>query len=427
MIADNQLVLVLMTLLLTVHSGSCTHGDAQVNCVSKVFCVTSNISNYGGHPCHGYNSTEYHTLDYYMVHNSSYFKSYHTYVFDYGHHTPRDKFTLEIRKVRYLSFVGVTLDKTKAVIDCDGRATSFKFNGVSNLFFENITLTSCLPQKHASGRLRTIGLAVLSFIDGANLFLSGVAILHSADEAFLIYDVTGDIVIKDSDIADSHTVGRPVKQSGNGITYRKCYSNDETNITISNSRFLNNSNYFKPKRYFKPMNAGGLSINIKCPNVKLRLINITMSHNTGNVGGNLDISFQIYSNVSVEIINSTFKGGNALKGGGMFVAFIGKPHKDDVCKSGISWNRLLHVYNSSFTNNLATRYGGGGVFVKNMQYLPKLECNEIQYIVFENVTFNNNSVVDTDYGGGVAFHSINFLITGYVFHVNPVFQIFLEH
>ena len=155
--------------------------------------------------------------------------------------------------------------------------------------------------------------------------------------------------------------------------------------------------------------------------------NVTMSNNIGNVGGNLGISFQIYSNVSVEIINSRFEGGNSPKGGGMFVTFIEVLPINTVCKANAKQikNRLMHIYNTTFSNNIATKYGGGGVFVKHMQSLPK--CNTIESVTFENVTFNSNSVDSTEYGGGIALHSINFMITGYVFHENPQFQVFLNH
>ena len=406
--------------------GICSGSDKKC----EVFCVTSHaaVGNEIIESCQGHNSSEYHTLAYYMNHSSKYFKSCQTYVFDYGNHTPIDNFTLLISGVTHLTLIGESLDTAnsscsrRAVVDCSGRANTFEFKQSSNIVLQGITFTSCVSQ-HTIYR-SDIGLATLVFVDGTNLFLLSLSVIDSEDEALLILDVGGSVIINDTEIANSRIDGKAVYQSGNGITYRNCHSDRKpAYIYIMNSRFINNSNVVQQSRK-KAINAGGLSVDLKCPNVRVMMNNVTMSNNIGNVGGNLGISFQIYWNVSVEIIDSRFEGGNSLKGGGMFVTLI---EVLPVCEANMKQikNRLLHIHNTNFSKNTATKYGGGGIFIKHMQSFPK--CSIIQLITFENVTFNDNSVNSTNYGGGIALHSVNFMVTNYVFHENPQFQVSLNH
>ena len=405
---------------------SCAGGESiseDSETQSEVFCVTLTEYSDLENVCQGYNSTENHTLAYYLTHSSVYFKSYQTYVFEYGYHTPLDNVTLQIRSVTNLTLTGLELDRANSsrmsVIDCNGRAVSFKFMHTSNVIIKNITFTSCFSQYSSHN---DVGLATLVFFYGSNLSLLGITVLTSVDEAFLIFDVAGNVVINDVEVGNSNTAGKARYQSGNGITYRKCFKNETSNIYIMNSRFINNS--LTVNKRIQAINAGGLSINIKCPDVKVKIVNVTMLNNTGNAGGNLAITLQSYSNVTVEIVDSHLEGGKSFKGGGMFVAFIETPLKNVTCQEKAHQNRILHVYNTNFTSNVATKLGGGGVFVKQMQSLPK--CN-IECITFEKVTFNSNSVTETYYGGGIAIHSITFVVTGYVHHGNPQFQVFLNH
>lgn len=361
-----------------------------------------------------------------MKYSSEYFKSYQTYVFEYGNHTPINNATLKVRGVTHLTFVGEyqgvdsDISTRRAVVDCDGRANTFEFSQCSNIILQRITFRACISQytMHRSD----IGLATLLFVDGTNLSLLRVSVIASEDEALLILDVGGSIIMNDTEITNSRIAGKAVYQSGNGITYRNCYNDSKpAYIRIMNSRFINNSDVVQQSRK-KSINAGGLSIDIKCQNIRVVIDNVTMLGNIGNAGGNLGISFQIYLNVSVEIIDSRFEHGNSLKGGGMFVTFIGKSAEINTKQVE---NRLLHIHNTNFSSNVATKYGGGGVFIKHMQSFPK--CSISKSITFESVNFNNNSVYSTNFGGGIALHSINFMVTGYVFHENSQFHVALSH
>lgn len=404
----------------------------------EVFCVTSSSSSStaAGNevvPCQGHNSSEHHTLAYYMNHSSEYFKSYQTYIFEHGTHTTINNFSLKIHGVANLALVGEGMDGTYlskgAVVDCNERANSFTFSESLNILIQNIIFTSCVSQ-HTLYR-SDIGLATLVFMDGTNVTLLSVLVIASEDEALLILDTGGSIIINNTEIANCRIAGKAVYQSGNGITYRSCHNGSKAAyIRIMNSRFINNSNVAvnEQKSDNKNINAGGLSIDLKCSNVRVVMDNVTMSNNIGNVGGNLGISFQMYENVSVEIMNSQFEDGNSPKGGGMFVTFIEIDKQNTVCEANAKQieNILLCIQNTIFSNNTATKHGGGGIFIKHEQSFPKCK-NIVESITFENVIFNDNSVNSTDYGGGIALHSVNFMVTGYVFHENPQFRVSLNH
>ena len=116
-----------------------------------VFCVTTPVRVTTANefiPCQGRNSSEYHTLAYYMNHSSEYFKSYQTYVFEYGNHTPTNNFTLKISGVAHLTLTGENMDRAnsfkRAVVDCSGRANTFEFSQSSNIVLQSITFTSCV-------------------------------------------------------------------------------------------------------------------------------------------------------------------------------------------------------------------------------------------------------------------------------------------
>ena len=391
--------------------------------VSEVFCVSQESDN----SRHNQDFTECYTLAYYMSHSSEYFKSHETYVFQHGHHNPLDQFMLNISNVTNLTFVGPDKEKTSeaAVIDCNGRSAAFVFRYSSNIVIENLTFSACI-QKHNFDSKISHGLATLTFYKGCHLSLLGVTVLMSVDEAFYIENVLGNVVLSNLEIADSNTDGKLVPYAGNTIAYKHCHESQASKLFITDSRFINNSNFVRNRFNHVQLYAGGLSINLECPNIEVKINNLTMSNNAGGSGGNLEIFFQSFYpcfNVSVEIRNSHFEGGNAAEGGGgIFAEFIkgSQGACAVVCKTSSHHPKLLSVYNTTFTNNTA-QYSGGGIYLKQKQSLSS--CN-IETITFVNVTFKDNFVIKAG-DGGIAFHSINFLVTDYLPHQNPQFYVVL--
>ena len=68
--------------------------------------------------------------------------------------------------------------------------------------------------------------------------------------------------------------------------------------------------------------GSGLSIDLECPDITLKITNVIMS---GNSGGNIAIlfyTFGIHFSISVEIVNSIIECGHAPQGGGMCAEFV---------------------------------------------------------------------------------------------------------
>ena len=397
----------------------CCISVASTQLVNNVFCVTQN--NYSDKACQGYNSSEYHDLLYYMNHNVEYFKSNQTYIFEHGKHSPLDNFTLKIKHKRNLVLVGQgEVERSEAaIIDCNGGSTKFLFQYFSNIIVANLTFSACTVQRYSSTKHPS---ATLVFITGYYLQLLSIKILTSVDEAFYIENTCGDLVLSNVEVSHANTAGKTVWKAGNAITYRYCNARHTSNLFITDSTFVNNSNFVDDGHHAQ-LYAGGLSINLQCPNIRVRINNLTMSNNTGGTGGNIAFYFytkQNYFNVSVTILNSKFEGGYATEGAGMFAEFVTGLFPKESCKINHQDHMLLLVYNTTFNDNTA-QYAGGGVYLKQKQSLSS--CNK-KNITFINVTLNNNLVVKTDFGG-IAFHSINFMVTGYLLHEKPQYYVIL--
>ena len=393
-----------------------------------VYCVTPvNGDALDDGNCQAFNATQYHSLMYYMTHSLEYFNSNQIYIFEIGCHTPLDNFILRINDTANLVLTGPTKDSANsenaAIIDCNGRATGLVFEDSSNVTIENLTFLSCIPQNNYKSNNYGKSTLLLSYC--SDIILSGVVIVASADQGFYILEPTGKVILNDMHIANSYITGRAVKYSGNTIAFQSStWSHGNytlSSVYITNSRFINNTNVAKKRNNHHEYGAAGLSIFIKRPNVHIAMVNVTMSNNTGNEGGNLAISFQSYSNVFVEIRHSCFEGGKSTKGGGISVEFI--QENNAIC-ARVEKHRLFHVYSTNITENLATSDGGGGVYIKLRQSLQN--CTEEQ-ITFENVIFNNNSIINTEYGAGIAIHSLTFVVIGYVYHGGPQFEVLVVH
>ena len=398
-------------------SGEITSPCHQVH---KIFCVIANDSN--DHSCADYNLTESNPLAHYM-NSSKYFKSYETYLFQRGYHHPfYDIIEFNISQVENLTLTGLDQEAEsatgRAVIDCNGTSVAFKFAESSNIIIANITFTSCIHhhQHYLSRRhkLPETGFATLIFLHGMNLSLLGVTILNSVDEAFFIQDIVGNIIIDNVEVVHANTARKKIPHSGNTISYRYCDNRATSYVRIRDSRFISNTNFVK---LIDPLDAGGLTFDIRCPNVQVSISNITALNNVGASGGNLAFLFRKYSNVSVKISDSQIEGGYAHEsGGGMSAIFSDSP---PVCGPNILNNSILHVYRTNFTSNAAIYYGGG-VYMKQKQ----TDCVVENLITFVDVIFKRNLVIAAEFGG-LAFHSNNFMVTGYLYHTSPQFQVTL--
>ena len=314
--------------------------------------------------CEGYNFTEKNTLQHYMKNKFRYFRLYETYVFEGGSHTPPHHYNLEISEVTNLALTGNNLAESskKAIIDCNGREHKFSFINSLNIVIADLIFTSCVrvDTNHIK-RTGRKGLAVIYFTNVANFSMLRVSVLNCGDLAFFIQNTVGSVVFDSVDVANCSAL-KNLKYfaSGNAINYNSYYdSTAKSDVLIRNSRFIHNVNYLTKVHL---SSTSGLRIILECPNVKVKLYNVTMS---GNIGGNLTIlivptKLNCYS--SVEVGNSTLEGGTSSRGAGMAVIFGDILDNNVSCKCAFFRKSALHVYNTTLTNNVA-KLCGSGVFM----------------------------------------------------------------
>ena len=408
-----RLLNVLCMLHIAVSSAS---NATRVGQKTKLYCVSESKDFEDFSQC--YNCSETHTLSYYMSNSLKYFNSDETYVFQQGLHTAGDTHRTTISNVKNISFIGPdeTGNSVGAIINCNQSSIGFLFNMSSNIHIENITFYACLAKfGHAN-------VSPLTFLNGFHISLFGVKFVGTVVRAFAFEDVIGDLVLENVEVQESTT--SKMNKSGNAantITLNNSGKLSQmTQIYITNSTFLNNFN-----NYSADLCSAILTLNILRPGVQVEIYNLSMVKNTGNYkGANLAICVSSPStgnvNVSFEIRNSHFEGGKTVEGGGLFV-LISKPESDVViCHATDKEQILLYIKNTNFVNNNA-HYAGGGAYLKLKSYLS--QCGNIEQIVFENVTFDSNSVTKTG-TGGIAFHAANF-IPDYLHHPTQSYHVLL--
>ena len=366
------------------------------------------------------------TLLHFMNHSSNYFKSYKTFIFEAGEHYPLGNFNLTVRHVKNLTLQGPeqSTSSQAAVINCNGQSNMFGFIHCTNILIKDLTFLAC-SCSHFTKWVRH-GLPTLMFQEGFHLSLLRLRVLKSADEAFFIKNVFGELILDSLEIANSTTNGKAIPRAGNAIKYYQSCKHQSALVRLTNSNFINNTNFVKVTE--ADIFAAGLSLDLYCPNIKVYVSNVTMSGNAGNTGGNLAITFgstQPAYKTSVEIRNSLFERGNAAEGGGMYVEFVDKKQGKIDC-TGLTGDVVVHghhhfllyVHDSNFTNNSA-KYAGAGVYLRQKQSLTS--CHPL-YMKFENVKFVSNFIKKVGFGG-IAIHSINFMVTDYLPHLHPQYQI----
>ena len=408
----------LTVVILYIIIGSCSGDPTSGNKKITIYCVS--LTSSFDDVCQGYNFTEKNTLYHYMKNPSEYFKSYETSVFESGHHSPVYHFTLTINTVTNLTLIG--LNKAKAIIDCNGTDTKFLFKGSSNIIIESLIFNSCVP-RHKPG-LHGGSATIIVFYNTTNISMLNVSVLKCVDNAFLILNTIGSVVIDNVEVANCSTnKNRNYFVTGNSIICNHCHNGTSTNISIKNSRFIHNVNSLEQVNLELAREAaGGLTVVIKCPNLKVKIFNTTMLDNVGYNGGNLAIIiFYTTLNSPIKIASSKFEEGSASNGAGMMVT-VGELNFP--CKDTLYQRKLLHVYNTNFTNNVAK--AGSGVYMK--YYDESLQkCNAMNLVTFEYVSFINNSVNCTACWGGIAFQIINLMVTDYLYHGNPQIQVVLNN
>ena len=130
-----------------------------------------------------------------------------------------------------------------------------------------------------------------------------------------------------------------------------------------------------------------------------------MRNNSGVRGGNLALIFYNTSSTlksTVKVSDSVLGFGFAYMGGGLYAEFVERSEVEQaLCQHSSSNHNLLVVENTQFIYNRA-QYAGSAVYLNKKQ--SRASCS-VGFIIFQNCTFQQNSVIKSGYGG-TAFHSI---------------------
>ena len=275
--------------------------------------------------------------------------------------------------------------KPTSTIYCTGGPNGgMLFTNSSNVSIHNLEFESCsgvftLDKKYtyayslAFHLVRDISLRQIVIINAKGYGL------HTAN----IYGAKNEVT--DSVFSSSSTSKHPnIRNTANaGFNFGMNVYAIYTVLTIQSSWFLQGVS--------KKL-SGGVNVYIRCPNVLVKIVNVTAQGNTGENGGNLALFLFLYNTNSSMIIidNSQIINGKAKKGGGLRVWI-----------SNGSTNNTSHVLisNTLFRNN-SCRSAGGALYIayysEGMYAFTGIE----RQVIIRNCTFIFN------HGDGAAMETI---------------------
>lgn len=186
------------------------------------------------------------------------------------------------------------------------------------------------------------------------------------------------------------------------------YTNSNGSLNINGSIFSNHitaSNFSRHALIFTSHN-----------NIAAKIL-IEFSTFSNNYGGNLKITIngtQIQNQVTINHSNLT--GGKADKGGGLFLSLYEIPSLSQCLINKHEWSVVL-IEAVKFESNQA-HVAGGGLFLQQKNH-PNVSNSKA--ITIKKCTFNNNSL-NGDSRGGVALHSITYILQGTLTQVTPQYK-----
>ena len=323
-------------------------------------------------------------------------------------------------------------ESKEVVIECSAD-TGLTFENVTNLMISGLTIKNCSMIK--TGIIKDdIPLRVgLYLSDIINFNMSRVNIQDSKGFGFFSSCLYGHVIIDDS-IFDSNQANDSVQKYNGGnaaLTYLNCpgYDTQHAHVGIYNSQFLHGLSIHRHI-------ATGLVIYLEYPNIDVSINNAIMAGNIAKYtdedyeprdiqGGNLAvIYYDISRNNTVKIRNSSFDGGEALMGAGMYVLYFLNTRE---CT-----NQLI-VENSNFTNNIAHKDGGAICLelIQGISSRERMNCDATNNFVLNECLFSNNSVKTNDDAGiGITitnFYLHQFFSSQYTYYSILLFNCLFEY
>ena len=316
--------------------------------------------------------------------------------------------TINVSNISNLVIAGSSENTT--TINCSNSA-AFSFHSCSNISLQHLTIIGCGVETE---------MAAVFFQDGNTVTLEDVTISDSIGAGFVAVNVQGLTSLLTCTLRDTTPVLTTPELhgwAGNGIIYN--------GKNYSSYQFFANNSYFSNLKIEN--SSAGFTVNVSNCYAN---INITNSEFTDNChhsspGGNLRIILQNLTKPRkqhVYLENVTITRGKALKGGGMYIDITLTPDADSKETSINSWNILGVFKRVQFHNNTATVLGGG-LYIQQLESQNVSTCQNIQFI---NCIFTHNSL-ELNKNGGVAIHSNNYILRGFLAQATPQYQTVLQN
>ena len=278
-------------------------------------------------------------------------------------------------------------------IGCTGSA-GFFFMQMNNLTISNLMFSNCGAGVEAGG----FDCSALILDTVFDLNLTNVTVENSTGYGLMGFNVLGNSFITKS--VFRYNTATQDCDGGNTLIYYGNCPNLDTPIflTIDTSQFLFGKQL---QSRANSLGSGGLNFVMNCINVYVNATVLTLYGNEGYFGGNLYLSFRLFTNISVTLENSYLGAGKGSRGAGALVIIDQDVAVNDKhsCGDHSFLNRkhqLVYFSNVTFGDNSA-EHSGGGLQIED-RITPGYVC-ATQSVKIDNSLFINNSLTSSWYGG----------------------------
>ena len=356
-----------------------THRKGELNKTYNKLTSTYYVEATNGSQCPTNISTEFcHSLDFYVVHSDSCFRNNVTFKFMSGIHILGREVVVD--NVQNLSMTGTG---QSSQILCNSTSAGFLLTNMTGLHFENLQIHKC--GIHREEFIPLAGSLIIK--DSLHLSLNNTTVTNSTGYGLLSINNLGHTIIRNC--LFTHNAAGYSWDGGNVKIVFSAFLDPHTEyfVNIHNSQFIHGRQIH---HQLLSTGCGGLTIDVRCFNVRVQIEDSLFSENTGFFGANLYFYFLMLTNNSVLIKNTTSSYGNTIgRGGGLFVMLSDSIALNDPYSCGLQSTErteksLLHIFDVRLIGNI----GIGALTIEDRTY-PEIECTK-QYVLIQNCKFNEN-------------------------------------
>ena len=330
--------------------------------------------------------------------------------------------TIEIMNKSNLHFNGIQ----PARIVCNNKSAA-KFLNNTNVIIEKLSFEGCGSDNTSS----------LVFFGGTNLILMDITISGALNAGICITNVKENTIISNLTIINTITTHNITE--GNQINYANCihdYHDYHYNLTLSDSTIANNNQFKLSSNSHPKKQISGLTISVKRCYATIRIENTNFMNNTGiHYGGNLALVLTNITNISklqVYVKDCRIENGLAIGGAGIFITtaiFFERnltmplpQNPSDPLPQNSSDRSIIIIENVIICENHAEILAAGLYITQKHSPQDRVGNHSI---IIRNCTFYGNYLEKPKHGG-VALHSNNYILDGYLPQVNPQYTIIVK-